>query len=129
MQNILYKEKLVIVRLMLREGHVYANESPSLCMVTTWTFSSILHTSYRDPWWRQVKSSYQWSTASARGKRGPSLAGTLVTDGSRSAAVIQAPSEIPLETYIVQVYICAFLLRGSNIHSLTQGPFTGCYMV
>lgn len=79
----LIKEKLVIVRFMLREGNVYANESPSLCLVTTWTFSYILHTSYRDPWWRQVRSSYQWSTASARGKRGPSLAGTLVTPAGR----------------------------------------------
>ena len=100
----LIKEKLVLVRLMLRKGHIYANESPSLCMVTTWSFSYILHTSYRDPWWRQEKSRYQWSTASARGKRGPSLAGTLVTPAGhpgtgdwRSAAVIQVPLEMPPE--------------------------------
>lgn len=74
----LIKEKWVIVRLMLREERVYGSESPSLCIITTWTFSYILHTSYRDLWWHQAKSSYQWSTASAKGKRGPFLAGTLV---------------------------------------------------
>lgn len=41
-------------------GHPFALESPGLSLVCP--------TSSRDPWWLQGKSSYQWSTASAKGR-------------------------------------------------------------
>lgn len=73
----------MIVRFMLREGNVYANESPSLCVVTTFGLSLTSFTLLRGSVVASGEKQLPWSTASARGKRGPSLAGTLVTSAGR----------------------------------------------
>lgn len=75
------REEMAVVRFVYKRGaSLWEWQSPALHIVTTWIFSYILRVSFRDPWWHQVKSSCQWSTASAKGKRGPcpSLEGTPV---------------------------------------------------
>lgn len=95
-------------------GHSFALEPPGLSLVCS--------TSSRDPWWLQGKSSYQWSTESAKGRKAHSGLGLRAQLTARSATTFLGMAREPVVHIVRNSYERCF-------HPVTSVPSPDCSIV